>query len=264
MKGNKVMKYMNNKIQKEFHFDCLLDLDIDFMGIINDYGIACECAIHKDFDTITNGSPVFEIEGSHVKSIREYIKAKEIRIDFEFCRHTINDTYVYPVKLIIHYYKTRNEHIEKNPFNYKPDRIFMARNYLFGEPLIRKMLNTFIRDVNDRINNVFNSIWQELKELEENPIHFDLNFDFESEGFLKRLCIGGNEMKDKIKSITLNKKKGITTVVFKDGDVQMSKCSDKDTFDENVGVALCIASHLAGSKTKFKDFVAEHTKEKKK
>lgn len=83
-------------------------------------------------------------------------------------------------------------------------------------------------------------------------------------GFLRRLSVEENKLKDTIKSITFNKKKGITTVVFNDGDVQMSKCSDKDVFDEAVGVALCIATHLAGSKTKFKKFIAEHVKEIKK
>lgn len=53
------------------------------------------------------------------------------------------------------------------------------------------------------------------------------------------------------KSITVNEKKRIVTVVFADGDVRMSKCSKSDHFDVSVGVALCVAQHLFGSKTNF-------------
>lgn len=58
-----------------------------------------------------------------------------------------------------------------------------------------------------------------------------------------------------IKFVTVNEKKRIITVVFKDGDVRMIKCSDDDTFDTRVGVALCIAHHYAGSKTKFNKYI---------
>nr|DAW66829.1 MAG TPA: hypothetical protein [Caudoviricetes sp.] len=53
------------------------------------------------------------------------------------------------------------------------------------------------------------------------------------------------------KSITVNEKKRIVTVVFADGDVRMSKCNKSDQFDVAVGVALCVAQHLFGSKTNF-------------
>lgn len=53
------------------------------------------------------------------------------------------------------------------------------------------------------------------------------------------------------KSITVNEKKHIVTVVFNDGDVRMSKCSKSDHFDVSVGVALCVAQHLFGSKTNY-------------
>lgn len=53
------------------------------------------------------------------------------------------------------------------------------------------------------------------------------------------------------KSITVNEKKRIVTVVFADGDVRMSKCSKSDHFDASVGVALCVMQHLFGSKTNY-------------
>lgn len=63
-----------------------------------------------------------------------------------------------------------------------------------------------------------------------------------------------------ITSITANKNKGITTVVFEDGEVQMSKLAKGDHYDTSVGVALCIAYREFGSKTKFKKFVEENAK----
>ena len=64
---------------------------------------------------------------------------------------------------------------------------------------------------------------------------------------------------DMIKSITINKNKSIITTVFNDGDVRMSKCSEHDNFDVYVGVAMCIAAHYAGSKTKFKKLIDSKT-----
>lgn len=53
-----------------------------------------------------------------------------------------------------------------------------------------------------------------------------------------------------IRSITVNKEKKIVTVVFKDGDVRMSKCCKEDKFDVSVGVALAVSYRFFGSKTK--------------
>lgn len=63
-----------------------------------------------------------------------------------------------------------------------------------------------------------------------------------------------------ITSITANKNKGVTTVVFEDGEVQMSKLAKGDHYDASVGVALCMAYRDFGSKTKFKKFVEENAK----
>ena len=66
-------------------------------------------------------------------------------------------------------------------------------------------------------------------------------------------------LRDMIKSVTVNEKKRATTVVFKDGDVQIARCSKNDEYDKTVGIAICIAAHLAGSKEKLKKFVKEIT-----
>lgn len=63
------------------------------------------------------------------------------------------------------------------------------------------------------------------------------------------ICLG--RINTSISSITVNENMKIVTVVFEDGDVQMSKCTEDDKFDINVGVAMCIAYHLYGSKSKF-------------
>ena len=62
-----------------------------------------------------------------------------------------------------------------------------------------------------------------------------------------------------IRSITVNEKEKIVTVVFQGGDVRMQKCSAKDEFDPYIGVALCVAQHTFGSKTKFKKQVRKLT-----
>ena len=53
-----------------------------------------------------------------------------------------------------------------------------------------------------------------------------------------------------IASILVNESKRVITVTFADGDVKMSKCSEKDEFDVKVGVALCVLYHMFGSNTK--------------
>ena len=63
-----------------------------------------------------------------------------------------------------------------------------------------------------------------------------------------------------IKSITLNEDKKITTVVFGDGSVKMSKCNKKDSYDPSIGVAMCIAYKIFDSKTKFHKYVNDNGK----
>lgn len=251
------MKYMNGKIKDTFHFDYIMDLHaID--ASVKPY-------IEKDFNTVNKGMlNKVCIEGSCLKEIKQYMITGELQFEFDFYRHMINDIYTFSVKLIIHYFKNEKQYyFERNPFDYNPDRVYNGNIYgllqINGIVPIDRMIKDFISDVNDKID-----VYQYEKKREENPIQAGIKFDCNSKDFLRRISIEENKMKNQIKSITVNQKKRIITVVFKDGDVQMSKCSDKDVFDETVGVALCIASHFAGSKTKFKNFVAEHTKEKKK
>lgn len=64
--------------------------------------------------------------------------------------------------------------------------------------------------------------------------------------------------KNRIKSITANEVKGITTVVFENGEVRMAKTYKGDKYDANIGVALCLAYNDFGSKTKFKKMVKDN------
>lgn len=58
---------------------------------------------------------------------------------------------------------------------------------------------------------------------------------------------------DKIKGISYCDKKGKekVIVIFKDGRKVIKEMNSEDNFDLNVGVALCIADYLFGSKTQF-------------
>ena len=87
-----------------------------------------------------------------------------------------------------------------------------------------------------------------------------IKFDRSCSGTPAKKKTPEQQMKDLIKSITINETKKIVTVVFNDNDVQMSKCSEDDAFDPVVGVALCIAAHIGTSKTQFKKFVHKTAK----
>lgn len=64
----------------------------------------------------------------------------------------------------------------------------------------------------------------------------------------------------KIASILVNEGKRVVTVTFADGDVRMSKCSEKDEFDVKVGAALCILYHMFGSSTKASKVIEQKAK----
>ena len=68
-----------------------------------------------------------------------------------------------------------------------------------------------------------------------------------------------NVLEHIIRSVTINEKKKIVTVVFNHGEVYMSKCSKLDEFDPQIGIAICICSYYAGSKSAFKKFVKRKT-----
>lgn len=63
-----------------------------------------------------------------------------------------------------------------------------------------------------------------------------------------------------IKSIQVNERKRLVTVVFTDGDVRIVNCNKEDNFDVTIGVSLAISEHLFGSKTKRTKFINEKTK----
>lgn len=58
---------------------------------------------------------------------------------------------------------------------------------------------------------------------------------------------------DEIKGISYCDTKGKekVIVIFKDGSKVIKEMNSEDNFDLNVGVALCLADHLFGSKTQF-------------
>lgn len=68
-----------------------------------------------------------------------------------------------------------------------------------------------------------------------------------------------------IKSVTLNDKKKITTVVFTDGDVKMVKCGENDTYSPEMGIVYCMALKYSGlSKTQFKKMLSKFLPKEKK
>ena len=67
-------------------------------------------------------------------------------------------------------------------------------------------------------------------------------------------------LESEIASILVNESKRVITVTFADGDVKMSKCSEKDEFDVKVGVALCVLYHMFGSSTKASKVIEQKAK----
>lgn len=51
----------------------------------------------------------------------------------------------------------------------------------------------------------------------------------------------------RIKSILFNEKKKVTTVIWNDDTKTMAKCTDDDDYDEEIGVAICIAKKYYGN-----------------
>lgn len=64
------------------------------------------------------------------------------------------------------------------------------------------------------------------------------------------------------KSVTVNEAKRKITVVYGKGDYQIATCSENDTFDPAIGIALAMAYKAFGSKTKFHKFVKSLTDKK--
>lgn len=56
-------------------------------------------------------------------------------------------------------------------------------------------------------------------------------------------------IEDKIKSVQFNAKKGVTTVVLKDGTKGMSRCNKEDEYDMQIGFSVALTNALFGSRT---------------
>ena len=63
-----------------------------------------------------------------------------------------------------------------------------------------------------------------------------------------------------IKNVFVNETKGVVAVKFMDDTVKTATCHKDDTFDVNVGVAICIASYLYGGKKNFHKTVSRKLK----
>ena len=67
-----------------------------------------------------------------------------------------------------------------------------------------------------------------------------------------------------IKSIKFNTTKKVTTVLFKDGTKIMTKATANDTFNPEIGLAMCIMKKLYGTRSNYKRVVATAMKNNEK
>lgn len=54
-----------------------------------------------------------------------------------------------------------------------------------------------------------------------------------------------------IKNVLFNDTKRTTTVLFEDGTITMSKTMDGETYDREIGFAMCIMKKMYGNRTRF-------------
>ena len=64
-----------------------------------------------------------------------------------------------------------------------------------------------------------------------------------------------------IRSVQINERKGVTTIVWKNGAVTMAKCGPNETFDPEKGIAICIMKRFFRSTTKMNKWLKEQTAE---
>lgn len=102
------------------------------------------------------------------------------------------------------------------------------------------------------IENIFKNL---LEDLDMEGGVFCSGFGFSDEEDIEQ-----ESPESEIASILVNENKRVITVTFSDGDVRMSKCSEKDEFDVKVGVALCILYHMFGSNTKASKAIEQKAK----
>lgn len=64
-----------------------------------------------------------------------------------------------------------------------------------------------------------------------------------------------------IRSVQINEKKGVVTIVWKDGNVTMAKCGPNDEFDVEKGIAIAFMKHWFASTTQMNKWMREQTKD---
>ena len=62
-----------------------------------------------------------------------------------------------------------------------------------------------------------------------------------------------------IKNVLFNDTKHTTTVLFEDGTITMSKTTDGETYNHEVGFAMCIMKKMYGNRTRFQKEIKRWT-----
>ena len=62
-----------------------------------------------------------------------------------------------------------------------------------------------------------------------------------------------------IKNVLFNDTKRTTTILFEDGTITMSKTTDGETYDREVGFAMCIMKKIYGNRTRFQKEIKKWT-----
>lgn len=64
-----------------------------------------------------------------------------------------------------------------------------------------------------------------------------------------------------IRSVQINEKKGVVTIVWRNGEVTMAKCGPNDEFDVEKGIAIAFMKHWFASTTQMNKWMREQTKD---
>lgn len=64
-----------------------------------------------------------------------------------------------------------------------------------------------------------------------------------------------------VRSVQINEKKGVVTIVWRNGEVTMAKCGPNDEFDVEKGIAIAFMKHWFASTTQMNKWLKEQTKE---
>ena len=63
------------------------------------------------------------------------------------------------------------------------------------------------------------------------------------------------------KKVVINGKKGITTIIWKDGDKTQVRCQDDDEFDPEKGILLCVLKRCFDDRGSYNDWLRKVLKE---